>query len=224
MRRRRPGSVPASRAASAGASARMPCIVTPSARANWVMTPSCSGSKPPRNPARPAPIRNVSDGAGSPRARRAGPGAVRRRRAARSSACRPRRWRSCRSAPPCPTSRRTRGRPRPVPSNRVRKTSGDGQAVDAAVPFERGVERLEQVAAGATRAPTFSTSGTRRTFGCPRDELRAARLRDAGREVRGPRGRAAPLNSPSIAWRYSVPILTSAPMSARALTCGMLSS
>ena len=50
----------------AGASVRMPCSVTPSARANCRRTPGCAGSKPPRKPARPAPIRNVTAGAGSP--------------------------------------------------------------------------------------------------------------------------------------------------------------
>ncbi len=174
-------NIAASRAASAGASVRIPCSVTPSARANCATTPSCSGSKPPRKPARPAPIRNVTRGALSPnrRARSA------RRRSASSRPATASVYATsvaifplCSAVSDIATKTRTT---EPSSSKPVRRPSGVGR------PAPRRLRSSAWTYASrnsgrCARAPTFSTSGTRRTRETFRDDLRAPRRRDARRE------------------------------------------
>ena len=104
-------------------------------------------------PARPDEERDR--GRRLPCARRAGPGVARLVALRPSSACRPRRWQSCRSAPRCPTSRRRRAGRRRASNDVQNVVRRAGRPCRCRVGARgRTVEQVRQV----RRAPTFSTA------------------------------------------------------------------
>ena len=173
----------ARRAASSGASARMPCMVTPSARANCRRTPGWAGSKPPRKPARPAPIRKVTDGAGS-ESRRA---CAARRRSASSRAGEGERVGDVGGDLPALLGGvRHRDEDADHGLGAVERGAEDPrgrQVLDPEAPLEREVEGLEEIGQVREGADVLA-QGDEADAGDAGEKLRAARLRDPLAEER----------------------------------------